>query len=65
MLAIIDSFSVIASVDLTHAFVPALLERSPGAAIINVASTEGFQPLPYMAVYGASSVCRLRADRKE
>jgi short-subunit dehydrogenase len=45
---------VTAVVDLTHAFVPALLERSPGAAIINVASTAGFQPLPYMAVYGAS-----------
>jgi uncharacterized protein len=41
-------------VDLAHAFVPALLERSPGAAIINVASTAGFQPLSYMAVYGAS-----------
>jgi short-subunit dehydrogenase len=47
---------VTAVVDLTHAFVPALLERSPGAAIINVASTAGFQPLPYMAVYGASKV---------
>ena len=45
---------VTAVVDLTHAFVPALLERSPGAAIINVASTAAFQPLPYMAVYGAS-----------
>jgi uncharacterized protein len=45
---------VTAVVDLTHAVVPALLERSPGAAIINVASTAGFQPLPYMAVYGAS-----------
>jgi uncharacterized protein len=45
---------VTAVVDLTHAFVPALLERSPGAAVINVASTAGFQPLPYMAVYGAS-----------
>ena len=45
---------VMAVVDLTHAFVPTLLERSPGAAIINVASTAGFQPLPYMAIYGAS-----------
>jgi short-subunit dehydrogenase len=45
---------VTAVVDLTHAFVPALLERSPGAAIINIASTAAFQPLPYMAVYGAS-----------
>ncbi len=45
---------VAAVVHLTHAFVPALLEHSPGAAIINVASTAGFQPVPYMAVYGAS-----------
>jgi short-subunit dehydrogenase len=45
---------VTAVVDLTHAFIPMLLERSPGAALINVASTAGFQPLPYMAVYGAS-----------
>lgn len=30
---------VAAVVHLTHAFVPALLEHSPGAAIINVAST--------------------------
>lgn len=45
---------VTAVVDLTHAFVSALLERSPGAAIINTASTAAFQPLPYMAVYGAS-----------
>ena len=45
---------VTAVVDLTHAFVPILLKRTPGAAIINVASTAGFQPLPYMAVYGAS-----------
>jgi uncharacterized protein len=45
---------VTAVVDLTHAFIPSLLERVPGTAIINVASTAGFQPLPYMAVYGAS-----------
>lgn len=45
---------VVAVVDLTHAFMPELLKRSPGTAIINVASTAGFQPLPYMAVYGAS-----------
>ena len=43
-----------AVVDLTHAFIPSLLERSREAAIINVASTAGFQPVPYMAVYGAS-----------
>jgi short-subunit dehydrogenase len=45
---------VTAVVDLTHAFIPSLLERAPGTAIINIASTAGFQPLPYMAVYGAS-----------
>ncbi len=45
---------VAAVVDLTHAFIASLLERSGGAAIINVASTAGFQPVPYMAVYGAS-----------
>ena len=45
---------VAAVVDLTHAFVPSMLERAEGAAIINIASTAGFQPIPYMAVYGAS-----------
>jgi len=40
-------------VDLAHAFVPSLLARGNGA-IINIASTAAFQPLPYMAVYGAS-----------
>jgi uncharacterized protein len=45
---------VAAVVDLTHAFVPSMLEHSEGAAIINIASTAGFQPVPYMAVYGAS-----------
>lgn len=45
---------VAAVVDLTHTFIPSLLEHSREAAIINVASTAGFQPVPYMAVYGAS-----------
>lgn len=45
---------VAAVVNLTHAFIPELLKRSPGTGIINVASTASFQPLPYMAVYGAS-----------
>src|SRR6266567_4119568 len=40
-------------VDLAHAFVPSMLARGEGA-IINTASTASFQPLPYMAVYGAS-----------
>jgi uncharacterized protein len=44
--------NVTALVDLTHAFVPAMLER--GGDVINVASTVAYQPTPYMAVYGAS-----------
>lgn len=40
-------------VTLTNLYLPGLLE-TPGSAIVNVASTAAFQPLPYMAVYGAS-----------
>jgi uncharacterized protein len=40
-------------VALTSAMLPAMLKRER-AAVINVASTAAFQPLPYMAVYGAS-----------
>lgn len=42
-----------AIVALTHAVVPDMLARSSGA-IINVASTLAFQPVPFMAVYGAT-----------
>ncbi|WP_409345383.1 SDR family NAD(P)-dependent oxidoreductase [Paenibacillus sp. MBLB4367] len=45
--------NVAALVDLTHLFLPDMLRKSSGA-VINVASTAGFQPLPYMAVYGAT-----------
>jgi len=45
--------NVSAVVDLSHAFLPAMVERGDGA-VINVSSTAGFQPLPYMAVYGAT-----------
>lgn len=40
-------------VDLAHAFLPAMIERGHGG-ILNVASMAGFQPMPFMAVYGAS-----------
>jgi len=40
-------------VELTHRFVQPMREKKQGA-IINVASTAGFQPVPYMAVYGAT-----------
>jgi len=42
-----------AVVDIAHAFLPAMIERGSGG-ILNVASLAGFQPTPYMAVYGAS-----------
>jgi short-subunit dehydrogenase len=45
--------NVAALVALTHAFLPAMLERGHGG-VINVASTASFQPVPYMAVYGAT-----------
>jgi short-subunit dehydrogenase len=42
-----------AVVILTRAFVPAMVERGRGG-VITVASTAGFQPLPYEATYSAS-----------
>jgi short-subunit dehydrogenase len=42
-----------AVVELTHAFLPAMIERK-GGEIINVASMSAFQPVPYLAVYAAS-----------
>ena len=45
--------NVTALVALTHAFLPAMLERGRGG-VINVASTAAFQPVPYMAVYAAT-----------
>jgi short-subunit dehydrogenase len=42
-----------ALVGLTHAFLPGMLQRESGA-IIHLASLAAFQPVPYMAVYGAT-----------
>ena len=42
-----------AVVILTHAFLPAMVERGRGG-VITVASTAGMQPLPYEATYGAT-----------
>jgi uncharacterized protein len=47
------ALNVAAVVDLTHAFLPAMLERGSGA-IVNVASVAAFQPTPTMSVYGAT-----------
>lgn len=40
-------------VELTHEFLPGMVERNSGI-VINIASTAAFQSLPYMAVYGAT-----------
>jgi short-subunit dehydrogenase len=50
--AIID-LNVRAVVDLSRRFLPAMVARG-GGAVINVVSTSAFQPVPYLAVYGAS-----------
>ena len=52
------ALNVTALVALTRAFLPELLAQRKGAlgngALVNVASTAAFQPIPRMAVYGAS-----------
>ena len=45
--------NVAALVDLTKAFYPELLQHGSGV-LVNVASTAAFQPVPRMAVYGAT-----------
>jgi uncharacterized protein len=47
-----------AVVTLTHAFLPAMLERRRGGVIV-VASTAGMQPIPYQAVYAATKAFAL------
>jgi short-subunit dehydrogenase len=47
------ALNIAALVDLSRAFVTGMVERGRGG-IINVASTAAFQPLPAMAVYGAT-----------
>jgi len=45
--------NVRALTEMTHRFLQPMRERKAGA-IINVASTAGFQPVPFMAVYAAT-----------
>ena len=45
--------NISALVDITRAFLPGMLSSAKGA-LVNVASTAAFQPVPGMAVYGAT-----------
>jgi uncharacterized protein len=47
-----------AVVTLTHAFLPAMVERGRGGVIV-VASTAGMQPIPYEATYSATKAFAL------
>jgi uncharacterized protein len=47
------ALNVAALVDLTRAFIDPLTSAEPGV-LINVASLLGFQPTPYLSVYGAT-----------
>lgn len=47
-----------AIVALTHAALPGMLKRREGA-IVNVASTAALQPIPHMAIYGATKAFAL------
>jgi short-subunit dehydrogenase len=53
---------VMALVDLTTRFLPAMVERHRGA-VLNVASTAAFQPLPGQAGYGAAKAFVLSYTR--
>ena len=45
--------NVRAVLELTHLFLPAMIEKKSGF-IINVSSTASFQPIPYLATYSAT-----------
>ncbi|MFB6717294.1 SDR family NAD(P)-dependent oxidoreductase [Streptomyces sp. NPDC056237] len=47
------ALNVAAPVELTGLLLPGMIERGRGT-VVNVASTAAFQPLPHMAVYGAT-----------
>ncbi len=46
------ALNVRAVVELSHVFLPSIVARRGG--ILQIASTAAFQPVPYMAVYGAT-----------
>jgi len=61
LLRIID-LNVRAVVDLTRRFLPDMLTRDSGG-VLNVASVEGFMPVPYQATYAATKACMISLSR--
>ena len=54
--------NVVGLAELTTRLLPAMVQRG-GGAIINIASTAAFQPIPHMAVYGATKAFVLSFTR--
>lgn len=52
------SLNVSSAAALTRAFLPGMVRRREGA-VVNLSSTAAFQPVPYMAAYGASKAFML------
>lgn len=61
-LAAMTTLNVDTVVALTGRLLPGMVERGAGA-IVNVASTAAYQPVPHMAVYGASKAFVLSFSR--
>lgn len=52
------SLNVAAAASITRALLPEMIQRREGA-VVNLSSTAAFQPVPYMATYGASKAFML------
>jgi len=61
LLRLVD-LNVRAVVDLTRRFLPDMLARGRGG-VLNVASVEGFMPVPYQATYAATKACMISLSR--
>lgn len=58
----IVDLNVRAVVDLTHRFLPGMLARGQGG-VLNIASVEGFMPVPYQATYAATKAAMISLSR--
>ena len=61
LLKLVD-LNVRAVVDLTHRFLPDMIARGKGG-VLNVASVEGFMPVPYQATYAATKAFLISFSR--